>query len=578
MKHCSIVVVAGLFLSACSDDKTPGGSGGFGGSGGSGGAGGGGTVDAGRADVSVDSGADVSADSGAGTGGAGGSSSEGGGGRAGGGGTTTDSGAMDGGTSADRAGNGDVVVVDRSTPLDVADASKRDPFAPQPDTSEGLTNVSADLNAILEQGTLKGACAAYEADRTNRKKKLLCGKYMYFYEGFGTMGLPKPLMTWLMNSFPNEVGAGFEKLGLFTDPTSPDKLPLGFYVGKPFSTTNVETEAFTCASCHFGKLPDGRFAVGAPNYAFQYGATNLMTALLPTMALPGADAAAHDPAALAVSQPLLDRMAADPLIGLSLIASVLPLLGTTLPAFTPENEHHYASWRTGTMDPFIQPLPLDDGVHVVHKVGNIWGNTNAAERAAVGMDGAMLGYTAGTPSLYNFARGFAHLGGGDKSLWTDAKLEPFVEFLESLRAPVNPNPPPASNVARGGELFASQGCLNCHDGPRGMSRTLYEYSDIGVDDQLKRFADPNLTGAPCCGIELEPGDTLTHKIKAPRLVGIWAFNRFLHNGSVDSLEQLFCLTPRPNVTEKAYGSQGHTYGCSAPEDDRRAIIDYLRSH
>ena len=25
---------------------------------------------------------------------------------------------------------------------------------------------------------------------------------------------------------------------------------------------SVETRAFTCASCHFGKMPDGRYAVG----------------------------------------------------------------------------------------------------------------------------------------------------------------------------------------------------------------------------------------------------------------------------------------------------------------------------
>jgi hypothetical protein len=39
----------------------------------------------------------------------------------------------------------------------------RDPFAPQPDTSEGLTNVSSDLMALLEGGSLRGACDAYWA-------------------------------------------------------------------------------------------------------------------------------------------------------------------------------------------------------------------------------------------------------------------------------------------------------------------------------------------------------------------------------------------------------------------------------
>jgi hypothetical protein len=478
--------------------------------------------------------------------------------------TVDDRGATDTGGPSDDVGN--------------ADARPRDPFAPQPDTSEGLTNVSADLNAVLENGALKDACAAWQSDKTNRKKKLLCGKAMYFYEGFGTIGFPKPLMTWLMTSFPNEVGPGFEKLGLFADPSSPDHLPLGFSTGKPFGASNVETEAFTCASCHFGRLADGRYAVGAPNHSFRYGATNLMVALLPSLALPGADAAAHDSAAIAVIQPLLDRMAADPAITLGLLGAVIPLIGSTPPAFTAENEHHYATWRDGTMDPFIQPLPLDDKAHTISKIGSIWGIPSAAERATEGLSSVMVSFTGGTVTLYNFARGFVALGGGDRTAWTDEKLEPFVEYIESLRAPVNMTPPDATSAQRGGEVFAERGCLGCHDGPRGSGRKLYDYAEIGVDDALKRFADPDLTGTPCCGIQFEPGDKVTHQIKSPRLVGLWAMSRFLHNGSLDSLEQLLCLSPRPDVTEMAFGSQGHTYGCDAPESDRKALIDYLKSH
>ena len=67
------------------------------------------------------------------------------------------------------------------------------PFRAQPDTSEGLTNTSANLEALLEGGALPGACAAWEADPTDRRKKLLCGKSMFFYEGFGTIGVPTAL-------------------------------------------------------------------------------------------------------------------------------------------------------------------------------------------------------------------------------------------------------------------------------------------------------------------------------------------------------------------------------------------------
>jgi hypothetical protein len=485
----------------------------------------------------------------------------------------------DGSTAADTGGIADTGLVSDSLVIaDGADARPRDPFAPQPDTSEGLTNVSADLDALLEHGALKDACAAWQSDPTSRRKKLLCGKSMFFYEGFGTDGFPKPFVTWLITSFPDDVGPGFEKLGMIADPSSTEKLPFGFAPGKPYGTAKVETTAFTCASCHFTRLPDGRYAVGAPNHALRYGAMNLMVSLLPSLAIPGADAGVHDATALAVIQPLRDKMAQDPAIGLALIAAALPLLGSTPPAFSAENEHHYASWRTGTMDFFIQPLALADGVHTISKIPALWGIPDVAELGAEGLTSIMITWTGGTASLLNFARSFVLLGGGDRAVWPDARFEPLLDYLTSLRAPLNPALPPAPSIERGGALFASRGCLGCHDGPRGSGRSLYDYADIGTDDALMRYTDPNLNGTPCCGITFEPGDIVSHKLKSPRLVGLFGSQRLLHNGSLDSLEQLLCLETRPDAPELAFRTVGHTYGCEAPEDERRAILDYLRAH
>src|SRR5690348_11202756 len=90
--------------------------------------------------------------------------------------------------------------------LDSGTVPPGDPFAPQPDTSEGLTNVSSDLEAVLEHGALATACSDYAAAPTDRKKRLLCGKAMFFYEGYGTVGVPTPLVDWLLANFPDEVG------------------------------------------------------------------------------------------------------------------------------------------------------------------------------------------------------------------------------------------------------------------------------------------------------------------------------------------------------------------------------------
>jgi len=57
---------------------------------------------------------------------------------------------------------------------------------------------------------------------------------------------------------------------------------------------------------------------------------------------------------------------------------------------------------------------------------------------------------------------------------------------------------------------------------------------------MMKWLDPDLDGKPCCGLPPDPAQPLTHGIKSPRLTGSWAFTRFLHNGSVSSLEDLFC--------------------------------------
>ena len=85
----------------------------------------------------------------------------------------------------------------------VQDPDLPDPFASQPDVSEGLVNVSADLDAVLEHDKVKGACEAYRSGQTDRATMLRCGKWMFFWEGFGTQGVPKALATFLLDKFPD---------------------------------------------------------------------------------------------------------------------------------------------------------------------------------------------------------------------------------------------------------------------------------------------------------------------------------------------------------------------------------------
>lgn len=444
-----------------------------------------------------------------------------------------------------------------------------DPFAIQPDTSEGLTNTSADLAAVLENGELETACARSEANPGDRRLRLLCGKYLFFYGTFDTAGVPTAIADFLLGNFPDHIGPGFEKLGMIPDPNSMNALPLGLAPSAPITGTDIQTYAFTCASCHFGRLPDGRYAVGAANHAYEYGKMNLAIALFPVVAARAASASEHDPDAVAAIQPMLDYMAATPGLRARLLLALLPLLGNAMvPAFPPEAERHYAHWKSGTMDFLIEPLPANDGVHTISKISSLFGIPQASEAAH-----AWLGWTGSTRDVEDFVDGFVLVGGGDPGAWPRSRVLPLAEYIYSLRSPAPPN---ALDVSVGESLFESTGCLECHAGPRGMGTVLYTYDEIGTDRALESWGDDG-TGMPCCNLGAEP---LTKKVKSPRLVGLWAQSRFLHNGSVESLEDLLCAgtTVRPTTSTIAYGDQGHEYGCDLDPEDKVELLRFLRAH
>jgi len=453
--------------------------------------------------------------------------------------------------------------------------SSVDPFAPQPDESEGLTNTSADLDALLEHGALTGACDRYRAGATDRKTLLLCGKWMYFYETFGTVGMPSGLVKFMAKNFPIELGLGFAKLGMVPDPSSADAMPLGLAPTTPFAS-NVDAVAFTCAGCHFGRLPDGRYSVGAPNHAFDYGQFILDLTVAPTVGTGLGQASAHDAAAIAKVQPVLDRLAADSALKTQFFTALIPLLGISQPTMSTEIEHDYATWPTGTMDFMIAPLPIDDHVHIVSKIIGLWGIPRPADATAAGMSSALLAWTGDALSLDEFVKGFATLGGSAPPT-PDAML-PLLEYIYSLRAPSDPTPPDPALVATGEALYRDKGCATCHDGPRGSGTRAYTFAEIGTDAALAGWADPMQSGSACCGLDIAPGQ-LTHGVKSPRLVGTWALGRFLHDGALSTLDQLFCLTPRPPTGTEPMRSDGHAFTCDGLSDaDKRALEAYVLAH
>lgn len=446
-----------------------------------------------------------------------------------------------------------------------------DPFRAEESQAQGLTNLSYSLEEVLEYGALEEACDLYAQFPEDEDLKLRCGKAMFFYEGYDGLGIPQPLFDFVSTKFPDEIGVGFTKYGMILDPYSEEQRPIGYGPGAPLGS--VETVAYSCASCHFGQLPDGRYSVGKANYEYETGKQFLALMLLPMAIMPGFNDAEHNSEAIAIIDPLRQKIQNDWGLFAELGWNLLPLLwesDMSAAQVSIEVEEAYASWRSGTMDVFIPPLPIDDEVHVVSKIPTIWDIPTMEEQGEYEMDSAILAWNGTSDSLEHFVSGFIALSGSDS--WDIEDVEPLLAYLETLQAPKTLEELDSGSVERGRTLFFDQ-CIDCHQGFRGSSVETYSFEEIGTDDQMMYIMDPDLDGEVTEGLDA----TTSYEIKAPRLSGVWSKTRLLHNGSVNTLEELFCLEGERDDDTPIFGNQGHEYGCEMSLEEREDIIAFLKS-
>ena len=454
-----------------------------------------------------------------------------------------------------------------------------------------LTNASESLEAVLEHGELVGACDRYWAHEAEgsatRRELLLCGKEMFFYEDFETPGLPTALLRFYMEALPETVGPGMRGFGMHRDPYAADGRPLGF--GDALSIGNardVPTVAFTCASCQFGRAPDGRYVVGLGNREYDYGAQLVAISRFPV--LNGNDLSMESPEVRRIVEPMVEewnaRSADDQR---ALFADLAAGLGSGLTVdpstrMSDAQALAHASWGPGRLDALMFPNPVDDHVHAPTKIPNAFGLPTPEEMAAASPTGdphLRIGWAGSAPSIEEFARGFIALGEGDPSGWIPARVAPLRAYLESLEPPTSPHREDEALIAEGRQLFDERGCAECHNAPGYASTAVYSFEEIGTDAALASILDASGSGVPTPNLTPDHPSLLTRGVKAPRLYGMWATTRFLHNGSVSSLEALFCLeSERPTIEAEPWSDGGHRETCDGLEDEeKRALIAFLRS-
>ncbi len=193
-----------------------------------------------------------------------------------------------------------------------------------------------------------------------------------------------------------------------------------------------------------------------------------------------------------------------------------------------------------------------------------------------------------------------------------------LAFLFSLEAPAFPESVDAAKVEQGEDLFYKN-CAKCH-GTYGDGATypnlLVDYAAVGTDPLYAQTAttDDNFLdwwnngwfGQAFAPSWLEPFAGYI----APPLDGVWATAPYLHNGSVPDLETMLNSSKRPtywrrsftnpqynyssvgwtftvesnggnkeiyDTTIPGYGNQGHVYGDNFTDEERSAVIEYLKT-
>lgn len=428
-------------------------------------------------------------------------------------------------------------------------------------------------------------------------------------------GIPYPIFMVLPRVFPDLIekhaGAGWgpDKLrhggyGAFGFPwEAGERLPIGFSIRK----LGFERVTINCAVCHTTSYrlvasEQPRFALGGPGHTvdiqallgFLFDAANdrrfNAARLMPEIALQ---------TELGWTDWALYSFVLVPATRLAL------RLGADQMAWTKSRP----AWGPGRTDAFNLPkfvltqAPWDETI----------GNTDIpAVWRLDRRDGQLMHWGGEARSLYTVSATSAFGIGAwpfgdfpDRAKWLEG-------YMRRSAPPPYPLPVDAALVARGRQLFAAA-CAQCHEPGGRRVGTAIPLAEIGTDPEHVRTwaqADADrmnrLTGF--LGMENAAMQAAQGYVARP-LAGVWLLAPYLHNGSVPTLAAL--LSPpaeRPAVFHRGYdvldrdrvgyiadgpeaerrgfrfdttlrgnGNGGHLFGTTLPDDDKRALIEFLKT-
>jgi hypothetical protein len=169
--------------------------------------------------------------------------------------------------------------------------------------------------------------------------------------------------------------------------------------------------------------------------------------------------------------------------------------------------------------------------------------------------------------------------------FSDSQLYALALYLYSIQPPANPNRLDALAI-RGRKIFESQRCAMCHTPPLYTNNKLTPVEGFTPPpDHFQKYGilpisvgtDPNLATRTRRG---------TGYYKVPSLKGVWYRSMFGHSGWCATLEDWFdsrrtrddyVPTGFKPYGAKTYAVKGHAFGLDLSDEDRKALIAFLRT-
>jgi hypothetical protein len=167
----------------------------------------------------------------------------------------------------------------------------------------------------------------------------------------------------------------------------------------------------------------------------------------------------------------------------------------------------------------------------------------------------------------------------------DEALYALAMYLYSLQPPPNPHKLDA-HAGVGQKIFQREGCTGCHTPPLYTNNKLTLARGFTPPKEHAKFLDilPVTVGTdPNLALKTRKG---TGYYKVPSLKGVWYRGRYLHDGAVTSLEEMFNPARlKPDFVPSGFvgfklktrAVEGHEFGLKLSMPEREQLIAFLKT-